>query len=150
MSLGLESTDFKITDDLVVFLVSEDDFPSTDLNGDGDSADNVAYAFLRDTKLNLRIAPRALVSVPPVNSTLIDSYLVGPTVAAFAVYEMDQGPVGVGNDLNGDGDTDDRVLHVFHPATRRTTNLRLALHRYQLANDRVVFSVSEPGQGGSI
>ena len=147
MSLGLESTDFKIANDLVVFLVSEDDFPSTDLNGDGDSADNVAYAFLRDTKLNLRIAPRALVSVPPVNSTLIDSYLVGPAVAAFAVYEMDQGPVGVGNDLNGDGDTDDRVLHVFHPGTRRTTNLRLALHRYQLANDRVVFSVSEFGQG---
>lgn len=142
VTVGLRSTDFKIADDLVVLLVSELD--PMDLNRDGDFEDNVAYMFLRGTKLNLRITP---VAQTVTASTLIEAYLVGRNIAAFAVDESTQGFSGVGVDLNGDGDTLDRVLHVLHPQTGRTRNLRLALHRYQLANDRVAFSVLEAGQG---
>ena len=139
VTVGLNSTDFKVADDLVVLLVSEPDFPAADWNGDGDSEDNVAYMFLRGGKLNLRITPLAQTVGA---STVIEAYLVGRNIAAFAVDESRQGL-----DLNGDGDTLDRVLHVLHPQTGRTRNLRLALHRYQLANDRVAFSVLESGQG---
>ena len=100
--------------------------------------------FHRGTKPNLRITPLAQTVTA---STVIEAYLVGRNIAAFAVGESTQGFSGVGVDLNGDGDTLDRVLHVLHPQTGRTRNLRLALHRYQLANDRVAFSVLESGQG---
>jgi hypothetical protein len=90
---------------------------------------------------------------PRLSSAGIDSDLViaGDTLGAFVVREW------ISGDANGDGDTDDRVLHVRDIRTGATRNLRLALFansaspypspELAVAGNRVVFRVWESGQG---
>jgi hypothetical protein len=66
-----------------------------------------------------------------------------------AVQESDQG----GHDLNGDGDTLDRVVHIWDPAGG-TKNLKLAAPRPNLSAEplgdgSVAFRVKEEDQGGT-
>jgi hypothetical protein len=54
------------------------------------------------------------------------------------------------DDLNGDGDTGDRVLYLRHLASRETTNLGLAVRGggdFFVANSQVIFRVVESSQG---
>lgn len=95
--------------------VSEADQGDTDLNGDGDALDHVMHVV--DTR-TLEVwntglaAPRSTVT--PANN---GSY------AAVRVLEDAQN----NTPLNGDGDTDDEVLHYLDLVARTSTNLQLAV-----------------------
>ena len=71
----------------------------TDLNGDGDATDFVVHVFNASNRqtTNLGLAATS-------GSLQGDGQLLG-----FRVRETEQG----NTDLNGDGDTNDDVLHVF-------------------------------------
>jgi hypothetical protein len=72
---------------------------------------------------------------------VVDVAADGPIVA-FTVDEF-----ALGHDLNGDGDTDDRVLHVYDSTTGSVFNLGLAAELPQVAGSVVAFKVDERAQG---
>ena len=85
----------------VYFLASESDQGNTDLNGDGDAADNVVHCLDPDTGtvVNLGVSARR-----PILNTL--------TRVVWSTSEVDEGGV----DLTGDGDIGDQVLVSYNPA----------------------------------
>jgi hypothetical protein len=126
--------------DLWLFGVVEHDQGQTDLNGDGDAQDSVAFVCdLADGSLvNLGQHIANGPGDPPV--------AVAGALLAFPVEEASQGVT----DLNGDGDSDDIVLFVHDQSGRMTTNTHLALaDDLQLAVGlgSVGFAVSEAAQG---
>ncbi len=108
-----------------------------DLNGDGDTGDDVVHLFDpvtgAATNLGLAFGGSGMAAV-------------GDRLT-FTVSEAGQG----GADLNGDGDTGDEVVHAFDPATGAVANSRLAVGGFGLRalRDRVAFEVSESSQGAS-
>jgi len=99
-----------------------------DLNLDGDAEDAVIFAhdLGSQTTRNLELALHTY-------ATLDENYLV------FPVRERDQG----NTDLNGDGDVQDSVLHVFDTVVGTVTNLGLDVRTWRVANERVWMSVRE-------
>ena len=101
-----------------------------DLNGDGDMADTVLH--VRDLEVgettNLRLAGE--------NRALSGKWL------AFRVFEVSQR-----EDLNGDGDMEDRVPHVRDLEIGETTNLRLTCCFSALSGRWLAFTVFEEDQG---
>jgi hypothetical protein len=61
----------------------------------------------------------------------------------FTVHEASQG----WRDLNGDGDSNDGVLHLFNLANGQTLNVHLATDQIFVAEGRVAFLVPEEDQG---
>jgi hypothetical protein len=84
----------------------------TDLNGDGDTTDTIAQLITATSKVNLRVTAdiASALDNPPAAA------LEPGGAFAFAVTEV--------TDLNGDGDTDDDVVHVYDNGL---INLRLAI-----------------------
>jgi hypothetical protein len=101
------------------------------LNGDGDTDDTVPIIFHAPSGevRNLGIA----MFIRPV----IDGDLV-----VFSALES-----GENRDLNGDGDTDDPVLHFYDALEDRVGNLRKADFEEFLDEHLVAFNVSEGLQG---
>ena len=127
---------------IVYFLVSESDQGNTDLNGDGDPADNVVHCLDPDTgvKINLGVSVRL-----PLATTA--SRIV------WAASEIDEG----GTDLNGDGDIADQVLVSYDPTVAvglgnpLITTISAALNTPLLTwGDLVVFATSEADVGVSL
>ena len=134
-NLGLAGATMVERDGLVAFDVPEFSQDETDLNGDGDFLDRVLHVFdfadgsLRNLGLALELGTLG----------------VGGVLVAFAVPEDDQG----GTDLNGDGDIDDLVLHVYSASTGATTNTGLAtLGAPETGIASVAFLVHEASQAG--
>ena len=99
----------------VVFRVFEFSQGNTDLNGDGDSVDNVIHVFdpATGTANNLLLANSfGSFGRPGVVQGAV----------AFASSEASQG----NTDLNGDGDTTDDVYFLHNPKSMTTFNLGLA------------------------
>lgn len=118
---------------VVAFPVSESSQGSTDLNGDGDTLDPVVHVYDvgAQTTRNLRL------------NAATEPQVAGHRVA-FSVFESGESFT----DLNGDGDTQDPVLHVHDAVSGNTTNLQLAVFTTaHVSNDVVAFRVSEGGQG---
>lgn len=118
----------------VAFAVREANQGNTDLNGDGDRIDRVLHLYdaTDGSVTNLSLA--------------IDTPVGSPQMILFPVVESDHGST----DLNGDGDTYDRVLHVFDTSDGTVTNLGLAAETYPdlLAEGRyAAFVVDEDAQG---
>ncbi len=86
---------------LAFAMVSELEQGGTDLNGDGDFADNVMFMIDSVTGMRTNLGIAATVGVA-TNDTHI----------AWGVSEASQGGV----DMNGDGDMGDRVVVVFDPS----------------------------------
>ncbi|MCA1844247.1 MAG: hypothetical protein LC792_13885, partial [Actinobacteria bacterium] len=120
----------------LAFVVPEADQGSRDLNGDGDSADWIIHVWRPGAGVkNLGLA----VHFP------------GDYMAAFAgdglavmVHEADQG----GRDLNGDGDTNDRVVELWTPSGGiRDVGMATAGGFALIGGDAVAFRAIEADQG---
>lgn len=141
-SLGLAARDHLAAGGRIAFAVEESAQDSTDLNGDGDDSDFVMHVYDPASGVtNLRVATHSYVT----EGAIFDGDLL-----AFRVHESDQGA-----DFNGDGDSLDKVPHVYDFAERRLLNTRLAGGFNRLAWDSVAFesrrlavAVEEAAQGG--
>src|SRR3972149_3166439 len=134
-NVGLDaSLGFQLDGNLVAFGVFESNQGNTDLNGDGDTNDTVLHVFdkARGTTTNVGL---------DAGGFQLDGKLV-----AFGVSESNQG----NTDLNGDGDTNDTVLHVFDKGRGTTTNVGLdTSFGFQLDGNLVAFGVTESNQGNT-
>jgi hypothetical protein len=118
--------------------VPEDAQAGTDLNGDGDLADSVAHVWTPEDGLeNLGVALASYGATP--------NLLAGGGIAAFGVWESEQGSA----DLNGDGDTSDKVAHIWS-AGSGLLNTGLAQTANPVAGlGGAGLGVSESAQGGT-
>ena len=105
-----------------------------DLNGDGDTKDWVwhVYDLSSGETTNLGVAG--------------DAQRVSENWLVMWVSEEKQG----GRDLNGDGDANDSIWHVYDFALRKITNLRLASGSAELAGRWLVLAVAEHKQGADL
>lgn len=91
-----------------------------DLNGDGD---------LDDVVLQVSDLARGVTRSSGVESLLMAAAFLAnglpPSGGRYAIPVLEAGQGGA--DLNGDGDSDDVVLHVFDAGTGRTRNVGLAI-----------------------
>jgi len=133
------------TRELLAFLVEERTQASTDLNADGDVSDTVLHVLDRVQK---RLTSLEIAATPFSSRARL---LASGRNVAFGVLEHDQGET----DLNGDGDTNDFVVHVYRPADG-VASLDLALSVFNttgppelmsLAGDLLAFLVGEDEQG---
>lgn len=110
-----------LSEEWLIFLVAESD-EGMDLNGDGDALDSVYHAFDIETgqTQNLELAG-------------LDEVLVSGNRAVMRVIESMQG-----SDLNGDGDLEDRVIHVVDLETAEASNLELAAIPARLFESRLL------------
>jgi hypothetical protein len=117
---GLQVLELRVEGGLVAMYAPElglDGPVGTDLNGDGDVLDTVAFFYdgLTGTLTNTGVTVGDFVL--PRNPPLA----MGDRRAALVVIESAQG------DLNGDGDSDDHVLEVFDARTGRTDSTGIAV-----------------------
>ncbi|MBI3843609.1 MAG: hypothetical protein HY292_03120 [Planctomycetes bacterium] len=139
-NLGVANSQFGLaaSGDWLAFAVNEGEQGGADLNSDGDAIDGVIFIYDHLTGLatNLGIALRS--------RELLASFGISGSLVAFRVSETGQG----NHDLNGDGDTGDRVAHVYDAASGTLTNLRVAgLHEPLMGAGVLAFEVSEVRQG---
>ena len=119
--------------------VSESSQGLTDLNGDGDTVDNVLFVY--DALTGATIAPAVA--------------MISAEVRGATVFHQIGEKQNVLQDLNGDGDLDDFVMFAFHVETQTSTSSRLSVNRnvatvqnaFALSPDEIVLLVSEPGEG---
>ena len=155
----------------LAFGVSE--FNEGDLNNDGDTDDRIAHILDSETSavLNLEIEVDEFFWSPNSETVIIDNFLqdsqaydvqsdslqdlgVGGSVrwsedgrwASLSVWEDDDGV-----DLNTDGDTDDRVLHVFDTDSGQVRNLGVdhASYGWSPGSHHLAIVVDEAGQGNT-
>ncbi|MEW6072235.1 MAG: hypothetical protein AB1726_06505 [Planctomycetota bacterium] len=106
-----------------------------DYNLDGDQEDRVVHVVHLVTGFAWNTHLASYFTYP---------LLLDEDALAFVVLEWSQG----GQDLNGDGDPDDYVLHWIDPQTGLPFNTELAVaSRYHLVAGRIVFGVHESSQG---
>ena len=126
-----------VGDGLVAFGVYEGDQGFTDLNGDGDAGDVVLHVY-DDHDGSITNTGLAVSSAQPA---------IGADLVAFLVREGAQG----GGDLNGDGDTDDAVLHVYDGLSRVTTNTQRAVTSGLTFHDHAfAFTTDEASAGADL
>ena len=132
-NVGIDaSRGFLLEGGFVAFRTSEARSGNTDLNGDGDATDIVLHIY--DTQSGVL-----------TNTGLEASggLTVNGTMLAWAVFESRQGMT----DLNGDGDTNDYVVHLADMASGTTKNLRFASVSYAVDGNTLAFQVLESSQG---
>jgi len=120
----------------VALLVSEADNGGRDLNGDGDVDDDVLHVVGE----NLRARPWNIGLAGASYDTGRMQWTGGDLF--FLVPER-----GERRDLNGDGDSDDAVLHRFELEGKGATSLGLAGSTFEVGKRVVMLAVSEAGQG---
>ena len=133
VNVGLDGVGILFDNGRVVFRVSEDRQGETDLNGDGDTSDFVPHLF------NVRTGVITNVGLAAILGSLDRNW------ATLVVREENQ----AATDLNGDGDTDDRVLHLFNAKTGAVTNLGFDISRVFIDNKWIVFEVREANQAAT-
>jgi hypothetical protein len=114
----------------VAFAVGEGAQGSADLNGDGDTGDQVQFAASGTTATNLGYAVDGIRTVALAGGGL-----------AFIVSEPAQG----GADLNGDGDTADDALFVWDGTTSQQIEVEVELWLTPLDGVGVAFARFELG-----
>lgn len=135
-SLATAANRQAISPTLVALTVPERDQQDTDLNGDGDPADDVLAVYE--------------IGTPPVPVNLgiaADAVAIDGTVVVFSVPESQQGMT----DLNHDGDTTDRVLHLYrHGSPSTFSSLDLAVEDFVVGgNSLLAFRTSEAAQNNT-
>ena len=142
-NLGLVGSGLRVDDNLIVLMVDERNHGNTDLNGDGDTEDRVLHVYDYSTgeTTNLELATGFTGGFKFSFAT----HSVNEDLVIFHVHEDDQ----ENTDLNGDGDTEDRVLHVYDHSTGVTANLELTVRASALDGSIVTFSLDENDQGNT-
>ena len=135
-NVGLDvSGGLRVDGNRVALGVDEARQDNTDLNGDGDAFDVVLHV------LDARTGKTTNVGLD-----VSGFFELAGSLVAVGVNEAAQGET----DLNGDGDVNDLVLHVFDARSGETTNVGLETSPFfQLEGRRVAFLVSEGNQGES-
>jgi hypothetical protein len=90
---------------LMIFTVSEQAQGGVDLNGDGDAVDTVFHAYDADTGVTTNLQLAAFISAVRID-------------AGRALLQVEESRQGA--DLNGDGEMNDRVLHIYDAASGLT------------------------------
>jgi hypothetical protein len=116
--------------DIIAILVRESHQGNADLNGDGDTADDVIHVYEPCTGAVTNLG----LSVPFSGASI---FLDGP-IAAFTASEA-----AIGLDLNGDGDAVDRVPHVFDARTGTLDNISVSGDVVGLSATSVVLVLGE-------
>jgi hypothetical protein len=121
-NLGRAATAVARSADWIAALVSEPGEPGPSLNGDGDDLDAVVqvHDVSGGSWTNVGLAG--------------DSLAMSGSLAVFLTPERDEGDT----DLNGDGDTDDRVLHVYDADVVGLTNTGHAAEEFVVGDNRLV------------
>ena len=126
--------------DHILFHVRED---GQDQNGDGDGNDTIAYVLSTPTGLvrSTGVAVAVHFNLEP---------MLGDRLCVLPAREASYGPSGT--DLNGDGDVNDEVAHVYDLASGAVTNLRVAFAAIDAptAGDHVLIRVPEGAQGADL
>lgn len=134
---GLTVNRYAVTRRGAIFTVHEFT-QGTDVNGDGDAGDQVAFGYDRatDTITNLGLACLPIAADRD-----------GGGLFAFAAFESGQ---GAGTDLNGDGDANDLVLHAWLAPSNTLRNLGYSVRGQfddsafmQIAGARIFFGANE-------
>ena len=129
-NLGQAATAIALSPQWLAALVQEAAQGNTDLNGDGDTSDTV-----------LEVHPVSSGSWTNVHQAA-DAVDASGVVVAFITPEAAQGV-----DLNGDGDTDDRVLQLYYADSNELINVGQAAEELVLNGSLVAFRTSEAAQG---
>jgi Tol biopolymer transport system component len=106
-NLGLAADAIEARGTTVAFLTAEID-QGVDLNNDGDREDRVLQIY--------DVGARELINV----GVAVDDFVVDDP-GAFVAFRVSEAADG-GEDLNGDGDANDAVMHVYDVAARRVYN----------------------------
>ncbi len=134
-NLGRAATAVALSSTDVAAIVSEphEGAEGVDYNGDGDTLDGVAQV--------RPIAGGSWVST----GQAADTIAFCGSVLAIITPEHDQGD----SDLNNDGDTDDRVLQLYVPATSILINTHQAAEEVACNEEVVAFRTNEGAQGST-
>lgn len=140
-NLRCAATEVVTSASYVAALVSEAREGGSDLNGDGDALDTVGL--VRATSA----AAPASCSDPSWQSTgkAADAMVLCGDVLAFLSPESAQGV-----DLNGDGDTSDRVLQLFDPVSGEGVNVGHAAEEIVCSAAAIAFRTREASQGTNL
>ena len=105
-NVGLATADYRLDGQQVALLVDESDENATDLNGDGDTADRVAFVYdvATHTAKNLGLAATS-------------QFTLGNGLFVFATSESAQNL-----DLNNDGDLNDTIVQIYDFASDQVIN----------------------------
>ena len=137
VNVGVATALIQVENNLVLFRVFEGN-EGRDLNGDGDTGDYVLHSYdpVTENLTNWNIACESSSRRDVITERLV----------TFAVSEASQG----GSDLNGDGDGEDIVYHVFDFETCELTNLRYQGEGYATlavgSGPRIALRVSESAE----
>ena len=152
------ASEVRISGDYVLMKTSETDEAATDLNGDGDTIDQVFEAFTADCSSGPEAACSALTPKHAVDLFNSGSKMMTKCglvhLVAFSVPEAKDGGV----DLNSDGDTNDVVMHVANLLSGTARNLERSVvpctivecdprDPFQVSGATVVFLSSETDEG---
>ncbi len=132
---GLEASGgFRMASRYIAFTVLESRQGGLDLNGDGDATDLVQHVYDAETGVATNLGLAA------------STFRIAGDLLAFTVIESAQGA----SDRNGDGDSNDGVLHLYRASTGVLTNVGLDAAGGLVSSDtHVAFAVSEGNQGAS-
>jgi len=132
--------------DWLAFQVSEES-ERRDLNGDGDASDLVLHVhdLSRGKTTSLGLAADILGLRLCQDQDLASAECRQQTWIPLSVSESAQG-----EDLNGDGDASDPVVHVYDVLQERTTNLRLVASPRLVDSRYMTLAVRESAQGSDL
>jgi hypothetical protein len=142
-SLGFSASGLSIVGSVLLFTVRESSAGPSDLNGDGDSRDEVLFRFRLGDEApeNLGLAVSRLVPNQDTNTETR-----GPSGLAAFVSESSQG----NTDLNGDGDVHDHLLFTCSWPCNELINRDLTVDpsygESAAWRDQVLVAVTEHGQ----
>ena len=141
--LHCAATAVALSHDVVAALVSEGGQGGVDLNGDGDTDDTVLEVLRRDAPLPASCDDWLAPSVGG-RAIAADSLQVAGSLVAFLSPEN-----GQGEDMNGDGDTVDRVVWLYDAASGELTDIGMAAEDFVLGETALAFRTRESAEGGA-
>jgi hypothetical protein len=126
-----------ISGDTIGVLTSEASDGNTDLNGDGDTLDQVVRRI--DAATGMELDPVDDQGTP-INPVAASEFVIEADLVAFRTPESDQ----ANTDLNSDGDTDDAVMQVYLGANGRLLNSGQAAIqcRFESCNPRLPYAIA--------